>query len=189
MTPTPDAQQPPEDEDQAGSGPGGAEIPVPRAEFLQAPRQLMRGSRALIVGGAAGIGRVIALGLAREGVDVAIVYAPDEPVEDAAETAALVEQEGRRCITMRGDLSDEDTCQQAVDQAVAELGGIDMLVNVTAIQSGFSDLGALDDDRWERSFHTNLFSFFMATRRPTPGGRKRRGRRRPLTGDLILKDL
>src|ERR1700761_2074008 len=189
MTPTPDARQPPDREDQAGSGPGGAEVPVPRAEFLQVPRQLMRGSRALVIGGAAGIGRVIALGLAREGVDMAIVYAPDEPVEDAAETAALVEQEGRRCITMRGDLSDEDTCQQAVDQTVAELGGIDILVNVTAIQSGHSDLEALDNERWERKFRTNLFSFFMATRRPTPFGRKRRGRRRPPIEELILRDL
>jgi NAD(P)-dependent dehydrogenase (short-subunit alcohol dehydrogenase family) len=188
MTPAPDAQRPPEQDDQAGSGSAGGEVPVPQTEFLQAPKQLMRGSRALIVGGAAGIGRVIALGLAREGVDVAIVYAPDEPVEDATQTAALVEQEGRRCITMRGDLSDEDTCQQAVDQTVAELGGIDMLIDVTAIQSGFSDLAALDDDRWERSFRTNLFSFFMATRRPLPGGRKRRGRRRPFTNNLLLKD-
>jgi NAD(P)-dependent dehydrogenase (short-subunit alcohol dehydrogenase family) len=149
----------------------------------------MRGSRALITGGDAGIGRVIAVGLAREGVDVAIAYSPDEPAEDAARTASLVEQEGRRCVTMRGDLSDEDTCQEAVNQAVAELGGIDILVNVTAIQSGHSDLEALDNERWERKFRTNLFSFFMATRRPTPSGRKRRGRRRPLSEELILRDL
>jgi NAD(P)-dependent dehydrogenase (short-subunit alcohol dehydrogenase family) len=149
----------------------------------------MRGSRALITGGDAGIGRVIAVGLAREGVDVAIAYSPDEPAEDAARTASLVEQEGRRCVTMRGDLSDEDTCQEAVNQAVAELGGIDILVNVTAIQSGFTDLEGLDDDQWEGNFRTNLFSFFMATRRPTPSGRKRRGRRRPLSEELILRDL
>ena len=149
----------------------------------------MRGSRALITGGNAGIGRVIAVGLAREGVDVAIAYSPDEPAEDAVQTATLVEQEGRRCVTMRGDLADEDTCQEAVNQAVAELGGIDILVNVTAIQSGFTDLEGLDDDQWEGNFRTNLFSFFMATRRPTPFGRKRRGRRRPLSEELVIKNL
>jgi NAD(P)-dependent dehydrogenase (short-subunit alcohol dehydrogenase family) len=149
----------------------------------------MRGSRALITGGNAGIGRVIAVGLAREGVDVAIAYSPDEPAEDAVQTATLVEQEGRRCVTMRGDLADEDTCQEAVNQAVAELGGIDILVNVTAIQSGFTDLEGLDDDQWEGNFRTNLFSFFMATRRPAPQARKRKGRRRTSTEDLIIKNL
>ena len=163
----PDGSRPPERDDRATSEPGGPEVPTPRAEFLRATRQLMRGSRALITGGDAGIGRVIAVGLAREGVDVAIAYSHDEPAEDAARTATLVEQEGRRCVTMRGDLADEDTCQEAVNQAVAELGGIDILVNVTAIQSGFTDLEGLDDDQWEGNFRTNLFSFFMATRRPS----------------------
>ena len=148
----------------------------------------MRGSRALITGGDAGIGRVIAVGLAKEGVDVAIAYGLDEPTDDAARTATLVEQEGRRCVVMRGDLSDEDTCQQAVNEVVAELGGIDILVNVTAIQSGFADLEGLDDDRWQRKFRTNLFSFFMATRRPTPPSRKRKGRR-SASEDLIIDNL
>jgi NAD(P)-dependent dehydrogenase (short-subunit alcohol dehydrogenase family) len=148
----------------------------------------MRGSRALITGGDAGIGRVIAVGLAKEGVDVAIAYSLDEPTDDAARTATLVEQEGRRCVVMRGDLSDEDTCQQAVNEVVAELGGIDILVNVTAIQSGSADLEGLDDDRWQGKFRANLFSFFMATRRPIPPFRKRKGRRR-LSEDLIIDNL
>ena len=185
----PDGSQPPDRADRAEPGPDGPEVPIPRAEFLRATRQLMRGSRALITGGDAGIGRVIAVGLAREGVDVAIAYSPGEPAEDATRTATLVEQEGRRCITMRGDLSDEETCQEAVNQARAELGGIDILVNVTAIQSAHGDLADLDEEKWERKFRTNLFSFFMATRRPTPSGRKRRARRRPLSEDLILRDL
>jgi NAD(P)-dependent dehydrogenase (short-subunit alcohol dehydrogenase family) len=189
MTPAPGGQRPQDPDDQVAHGSGNPEVPTPRPEFLQQTRQLMRGSRALITGASAGIGRVIAVGLAKEGVDVAIAYFPDEPAEDAARTTALVEQEGRRCVTMRGDLSDEDTCQAAVDKAVAELGGIDILVNVTAIQSGSTDLAGLDDKKWERSFRSTLFSFFMATRRPTPGGRKRRGRRRPLSEDLILRNF
>src|ERR1700753_2919560 len=189
MTEAPGDQLPQEEnENEAQTAHPGPAVPGPREDFLRATRQLMRGSRALITGGDAGIGRVIAVGLAREGVDVAIAYAPDEPAEDAARTATLVEQEGRRCVTMRGDLSDEDTCQDAVNQAVAELGGIDILVNVTAIQSGHGDLGDLDDER-ERKFRPSLFSFFMATRRPTPFGRKRRGRRRPLSEELVIKNL
>jgi len=183
MTPAPDGQPPP------AGGPPQVPTPRPRVDFLKPTRQLMRGSRALITGANAGIGRVIAVGLAKEGVDIAIAYAPDEPAEDAARTASLVEQEGRRCVTMRGDLADEDTCREAVSQAVAELGGIDILVNVTAIQSGSTDLEGLDDDRWERSFRSGLFSFFLATRRPLPAGRKRKGRRRSPSEELILKNL
>jgi NAD(P)-dependent dehydrogenase (short-subunit alcohol dehydrogenase family) len=190
MSPAPVGQPPPDSsDDQEPAPPAGPQVPVPRVEFLHATRKFMRGSRALITGGDAGIGRVIAVGLAREGVDVAIACAPGEPTEDAARTASLVEQEGRRCVVMRGDLADEDTCQEAVNQAVAELGGIDILVNVTAIQSGLTDLGGLDDDRWEGSFRTNLFSFFMATRRPPPHSRKRKARRRPLSEELVIKNL
>src|ERR1700761_4018083 len=159
MTAASGDQLPPEEnEDRAQTAQPGPPVPGPREEFLRSTRQLMRGSRALITGGDAGIGRVIAVGLAKEGVDVAIAYGLDEPTDDAARTATLVEQEGRRCVVMRGDLSDEDTCQQAVNEVVAELGGIDILVNVTAIQSGFADLEELDDDRWQRKFRTNLFS-------------------------------
>src|SRR6201996_7054606 len=184
-----DQLPPEEDRNEAQTAQPGPAVPGPREDFLRATRQLMRGSRALITGGSGGIGRGIAVGLAKEGVDVAIAYSPDEPAEDAARTASLVEQEGRRCVTMRGDLADEDTCRDAVNHAVAELGGIDILVNVTAIQSGHGDLGSLDDERWERKFRTTLFSFFMATRRPTPSGRKRRGRRRPPNEDLVIKNL
>jgi NAD(P)-dependent dehydrogenase (short-subunit alcohol dehydrogenase family) len=190
MTAASGDQLPPEEnEKQAQNAQAGPQVPGPRTEFLAATRQLMRGQRALITGGDAGLGRVIAVGLAREGVDVAIAYSPDEPAEDAARTAALVEQEGRRCVTMRGDLADEDTCRDAVNHAVAELGGIDILVNVTALPSTVSDLQGLDDQRWERSFRANVFSFFMATRRPLTHLRRRKGRRRHLSEELILRNL
>ncbi|HEY2238422.1 MAG TPA: SDR family NAD(P)-dependent oxidoreductase [Streptosporangiaceae bacterium] len=191
MTAASGDQLPPEEnETGAETAQPGPPVPGPREEFLRTTRQLMRGSRALITGGSAGIGRVIAVGLAKEGVDVAIAYSPDEPPEDAARTATLVEEEGRRCVTMRGDLSDEDTCRDAVNHAVSELGGIDILVNVTALQSAVTDLQGLDDQRWERSFRTNVFSFFMATRRPTTHIlRRRKGRRRHVTEELILRNL
>ncbi|HWG15623.1 MAG TPA: SDR family NAD(P)-dependent oxidoreductase [Streptosporangiaceae bacterium] len=190
MTAASGDQLPPEENEQLGRNTqAGTTVPNARGEFLAATRQLMRGSRAFITGGDAGIGRVIAVGLAREGVDVAIAYSPDEPAEDAARTATLVEQEGRRCVTMRGDLADEDTCRDAMNHAVAELGGIDILVNVTALQSTAGDLQGLDDQRWERSFRTNVFSFFMATRRPLAHLRRRKGRRKHLGEELILKNF
>ena len=94
MTAASGDQLPPEEnENQGQTAQADPSVPEPREEFLRATRQLMRGSRALITGGSGGIGRVIAVGLAKEGVDVAIAYSPDEPDEDAMRTATLVEQE------------------------------------------------------------------------------------------------
>src|SRR5450755_617285 len=82
MTSAPDGSGPPESSDeQVPAAADGPQVPVPRVEFLRATRKIMRGSRALITGGDAGLGRVIAVGLAREGVDVAIACAPGEPAE------------------------------------------------------------------------------------------------------------
>src|ERR1700722_12289860 len=97
MTSDPGGRLPADPNDDQASAPDAPQVPIPRAEFLSATRQLMRGSRALITGGNAGIGRVIAVGLAREGVDVAIAYSPDEPAEDAVQTATLVGQGGGGC--------------------------------------------------------------------------------------------
>ena len=133
---------------------------------------------------------MIAVGLAREGVDVAIAYSPDEPAEDAAQTATLVEQEGRRCVTMRGDLADEDTCQEAVNQAVAELGGIDILVNVTAIQSGFTDLeraGRRPVGGQVPHQPVQLLHGHAAARPQAPASG--RGRRRHPSEELVIKNL
>lgn len=190
MTAASGDQLPPHEHgNQAPAGQPGPAAPAPREDFLRATRQLMRGSRALITGASGGLGRVIAVGLAREGIDVALACSPDEPAEDAARTAALVEQAGRRCVTMRGDLADEDTCRDAVNHAVAELGGIDILVNVTALPSAVTGLPGLDDQRWERSFRTNVFSFFMATRRPTAHLlRRRKGRRRHIGEEIVLEN-
>src|ERR1700753_1761383 len=118
MTAASGDQLPPEEnEDRDQTAQPGPPVPGPREEFLRSTRQLMRGSRALITGGSAGIGRVIAVGLAKEGVDVAIAYSLYETPEGAARTATLVEEEGRRCVTMRGDLSDGETCRDAVHHA------------------------------------------------------------------------
>src|SRR3954449_5226487 len=82
---------------------------------------------ALITGADSGIGRAVAALFAREGADVAILYLCEH--DDAAKTKQIVEGEGRRAITIAGDVGDKDFCQRAVDQVVRELGGLDILVN------------------------------------------------------------
>ena len=92
----------------------------------------LEGKRALITGGDSGIGRAVAVHFAKEGADVAIVYLDE--TEDAEVTAKAVEAEGRRCVRIAGDVGDSAFCREAVKRTVAELGGLDILVNNAAEQ-------------------------------------------------------
>src|SRR6195952_5026211 len=87
--------------------------------------------RAVITGGDSGIGRAVALAFAREGADVLISYLESEE-EDATETVRLIEDAGRKAVTVPGDLRAEEQCQRVIDTAVEEWGGIDILVNNAA---------------------------------------------------------
>lgn len=91
---------------------------------------LLRGKRALITGGDSGIGRAVAVAFAKEGCDVAIAYLEED--EDAKHTAGLIEREGRTALLIRGDVSEEQQCREAVERTVAELGGLDIRVNAVA---------------------------------------------------------
>jgi NAD(P)-dependent dehydrogenase (short-subunit alcohol dehydrogenase family) len=124
------------------------------------------GKAALITGGDSGIGRAVAVLFAREGADVAIVYLNEG--EDARETARLVEREGRRCVPIAGDVGDPGFCQQAVKQAVDQLGKLDVLVNNAAEQHPKPDLGEISPEQLERTFRTNIFGYFFMTQAALP---------------------
>ena len=128
----------------------------------------LEGKRALITGGDSGIGRAVALAFAREGADVAISYLPDEE-EDAQETVRLVEDAGRRALTLPGDIRDEAFCAQLVERTVAELGGLDVLVNNAAFQMS-QENGLLDltTEQLDRTFKTNLYAMFWITKAGLP---------------------
>src|SRR3954466_5180378 len=87
---------------------------------------------ALITGADSGIGRAVAIAFSREGADVLCSYLDED--DDAAQTKRLVEDAGRRCITVAGDIGDRAHCQALVDRAVGELGRLDVLVNNAAFQ-------------------------------------------------------
>lgn len=117
---------------------------------------------ALITGGDSGIGRAVALFYAKEGADVAIVYLNEH--DDAQKTKTLVEQQGRKCITIAGDIGDEKFCQQVVQQTVDELGKLDILINNAAEQHPQESLEDITAEQLERTFRTNIFSMFYLTK-------------------------
>ena len=121
---------------------------------------------ALITGGDSGIGRAVALLYAREGADIAIVYLNEH--SDAQETQHHVEAEGRRCLTLAGDVGDEAFCQQAVAQTVTALGRLDILVNNAAEQHPQDGLAKITAAQLERTFRTNLFSYFYMAKAALP---------------------
>jgi len=114
----------------------------------------------LITGGDSGIGRAVAVAYAREGADVAVVYLNEH--SDATETQRLVQAEGRRCLTLPGDVGQEAFCRQAVQQTVSELGKLDILVNNAAEQHPQDSITEITEEQLERTFRTNIFGqFFM----------------------------
>jgi len=117
---------------------------------------LLEGRRALITGGDSGIGRAVAVAFAKEGADVAITYLSEDA--DARRTAALVEQEGRRCLTLGGDMAEERHCREVVEHAARGLGGLDVLVLHHGTQQPVQDLRQIDDRQLLRTFTVNVFS-------------------------------
>ena len=126
----------------------------------------LRDKVALISGGDSGIGRAVAIAYAKEGADVAIMYLDEH--EDAHETIRLVEQYGRRCLAIAGDIGDELFCADAVKRTVEELGRLDVLVNNAAEQHPQESIEKISSAQLERTFRTNIFSYFYLTKTAMP---------------------
>jgi NAD(P)-dependent dehydrogenase (short-subunit alcohol dehydrogenase family) len=125
----------------------------------------LEGKRALITGGDSGIGRAVGIAFAKEGADVAFAYLSDEHESgDADETAELIRKAGRSALPLQADLTDERECVSVVERAADELGGLDVLVNNVAYQCPADSLEEISTEQWERTFKTNVFSFFWTTK-------------------------
>src|SRR4029453_11359178 len=104
----------------------------------------LKGKRAVITGGDSGIGRAVAIAYAREGADVLIAYLNED--EDAPEVALFVEDAGRKCVLVRGDLAEPAHCRAVIDRAASEFGGIDVLVSNAAFQMTNRDLQEISEE-------------------------------------------
>lgn len=121
---------------------------------------------AVITGGDSGIGRAVSISYAKEGADIAIIYLNEH--KDAHETQAMVEQYGKRCLLVAGDVGDEAFCNDAVAEIIKEFGKIDILVNNAAEQHPQEDILNISKEQLERTFRTNIFSFFYMTKAALP---------------------
>ncbi len=117
---------------------------------------------ALITGGDSGMGRAAALHFAREDANLSIVYLNEH--EDARETQRLIEAEGRACLLQAGDIGDESFCRKCVSATVERFGKLDILVNHAGEQHPTSGIEEISSEQLERTFRTNVFSFFYMTR-------------------------
>ncbi|HEX9118821.1 MAG TPA: SDR family oxidoreductase [Anaerolineae bacterium] len=152
--------------------------PRPGIEQKMAPRPQYRGTEykpagklegksAVITGGDSGIGRAVAVLYAREGADVAVIYLPEEQA-DANGTCRAVEEQGRRCLLIPGDVSDPEFCRQAVEQAVQEFGRLDILVNNAAYQQHQDSLDEVTEEVWDRHFKINIYGYFHMLKAALP---------------------
>ncbi|WP_122694218.1 SDR family NAD(P)-dependent oxidoreductase, partial [Pseudomonas viridiflava] len=121
---------------------------------------------ALITGADSGIGRAVAIAFAREGAQVAISYLDEH--EDAKETARWVEEAGRKCLLLPGDLAKKEQCEYIVSKTVEEFGRIDVLVNNAAFQMSHETLEEISDEEWLMTFDVNITAMFRICKAAVP---------------------
>jgi NAD(P)-dependent dehydrogenase (short-subunit alcohol dehydrogenase family) len=161
----------------------GEQLPPPGSERSVTPHmgdepdhgeESYRGSEelldrvAIVTGGDSGIGRAVALAFAREGADVVIAYLADEE-KDGAETARLIEDAGRRAVSVPTDLTSEQACDELIERTVSEFGRIDILVNNAAYQ--MAQPGGIEDittEQFDRVMKTNLYAMFWLSKKALP---------------------
>lgn len=130
----------------------------------------LTGRHALVTGASRGIGRATALALAQAGADVAVNYQTSE--EAAAETCAAIEADGQRAVAVQADVSEPAATVALVEQARAELGRIDVLVNNAGIARPRA-VGDVTRQDWQDHVETNLTAAFETIRSVLPGMRDR----------------
>ncbi len=151
-------------------GKPGSEADLPLAPMYEAPfykgSGKLKDKVALITGGDSGIGRSVATLFAREGADIAIVHLDED--EDAADTKAAVEKEGRQCFVIKGDVKDPKFCRDAVAKTVKEFARLDVLVNNAAFQVHTADIEDLSDEHFDETLKTNLYGYFYMAKAAVP---------------------
>lgn len=149
-------------------GLAGKMTPVPdHGEKTYVGSGRLMGRKALITGGDSGIGRAAAIAYAREGADVAINYLPAEE-GDAQEVIEIIKKEGRKAIAIPGDIRDEAFCKKLVEQAVQQLGGLDILINNAGHQKSKPSILDISTEEFDWTMKTNIYAPFWITKAALP---------------------
>jgi len=149
----------------------------PGLEYIMFPRPIfnnpdyigtgkLKNKVVLITGGDSGIGRAVSLAFAKEGADIVIVYFNEHV--DAAETKALIEAEGRRCVLIVGDLREESFCKKIVEDTISIFGQLDVLINNAGIQFPQNSLLDITSEQLEDTYRTNIFPLFYISKAALP---------------------
>lgn len=164
--PTDQYAQPDINKDQTQAEPGldsQLEPPPDHGEESYQGLGRLTGRKALITGADSGIGRAVAIAFAREGADIALSYLPSEEV-DAQKVVAEIESAGRTAVSIPGDITNEAFCNTLVEQAVKDLGSIDILINNAGKQVFVEEFEDLTSEQFQKTFATNVFAMFWITK-------------------------
>ncbi|NQD69969.1 SDR family oxidoreductase [Sphingobacterium shayense] len=143
--------------------------PIPdHGEHSYKGSDILKDKVAIITGGDSGIGKAVAIAMAREGADIIISY--KDPMEDvdALDTKEWVEKAGRRAVLVRGDIRDESLCKEIVQQAVDVFGKIDVLINNAAYQMTYQTVEEITASEWNKTFETNMSAMFYFVKHAKP---------------------
>jgi NAD(P)-dependent dehydrogenase (short-subunit alcohol dehydrogenase family) len=129
-------------------------------------RGALRGRTALVTGAGRGIGRAIALGLATDGVRVALLA---RSVEQLTEVAAAVSAAGGTALVVPADVGDLAATDQAVATVLAEFGAVDILINDAAVVAPIGPTATVDADVWATALAVNVVGPFRLAQAVLPG--------------------
>ncbi|MBA3958713.1 MAG: glucose 1-dehydrogenase [Parachlamydiaceae bacterium] len=146
--------------------------PQPKVEKQHLHKKL-EGKVAIITGGDSGIGQAVAVAFAAEGAHVAIIYLKEH--SDAKETQRLVQEKGRDCLLIPGDVGNETFCKQAVKKTLNTFGKLDILINNAAEQHPQKSIENISSSQLEKTFRTNIFSYFFMTKAALKSLQKNKG--------------
>ena len=126
----------------------------------------LKGKVAIVTGGDSGIGRAVAIGMAKEGAKIGIIYLNE--TDDADETRRLIELAGSAAYLIAGDVGDKKFCLNAVKKITKHFGGVDILVNNAGEQNPEDDIANISEAELEHVFRTNIFSMFFMVQAVLP---------------------
>jgi NAD(P)-dependent dehydrogenase (short-subunit alcohol dehydrogenase family) len=143
-------------------------VPKPVFDRVNDTTDFLKGKVALITGGDSGIGRAVAVGLAKNGVEIAICFLADEK-QDAQITADYIKEHyGKECLLISGDLSREKNCRSAVKKTIHRFEKIDILINNAGLHYPQDGIEHISTEQLIKTFSTNVYPLFYMVKAALP---------------------